>query len=142
MSITKIAQATKTPWEETRNILRKRLNRKPYKIPVSHRLLDPDHAKRLEFANWFLNTPTISAERIICTDEAYFYLIPALNKQNNRLWLTERPTDTIEKPLHDQKVLVFFAISARKIFGPYFFEEDVNQKITFKCLKNAYGRKF
>ena len=44
LSITKIEQATKAPWTVTRNILRKRLNRKPFKIPVSHRLLDPDYA--------------------------------------------------------------------------------------------------
>ena len=45
------------------------------------------------------------------SDETYFYL-------TNRIWDIERPTDEIEKPLHSEKLLVFFAISATKIYGP------------------------
>ena len=52
------------------------------------------------------------------SDETDFYLTESSNKQNNRVWLKERPAIGIERPLHDEKVLVFCAISATKIYGP------------------------
>ena len=47
----------------------------------------------------------------ICSDEAYFYLTLPINKQKNRMWSNSRPLEGIEMPLHDQKVLVWCAIS-------------------------------
>jgi hypothetical protein len=44
------------------------------------------------------------------------------------LWLSENPYALHEKPLHDQKLGVWFAISIRRIVGPLFFEETVNSK--------------
>ncbi len=64
---------------------------------------------------------------LIATDEACFYLTESINKKNNRLWLTERPQDWIENPLQDSKVLVWCAISCRKVYGPYFFDATANQ---------------
>jgi len=74
------------------------------------------------------------------SDEAYFHLTESVNKQNNRMWLKERPVDWIEKPLNDAKVLVWCAISAKKIYGPYFFETTVNQHIYINMLKTFFGR--
>ena len=51
------------------------------------------------------------------------------------MWLNERPEDWTEKPLHDAKVLVWSAISCRKIYGHYFFEETVNQQPYLDMLK-------
>ena len=53
----------------------------------------------------YLKIPQVKAEYLNVSDEAYFYL-------TNRIWETERPTDGIEKPLHSEKILFFFAISA------------------------------
>jgi len=60
------------------------------------------------------------------SDEAYFYL-------TNRIWDIERPTDGIEKPL--QKLSVFCAISATKIYWPYYFSTSVNQHNYLEMLK-------
>ena len=62
------------------------------------------------------------------SDEGYFYL-------TNRIWDIERPTDGIEKPLHSEKLLVFCAISATKIYGPYYFSTSVNQHNYLEMLK-------
>ncbi len=72
---------------------------------------------------------------MIFSDETYFYLTESLNKQNNLLWLKERPVDWIERPLQDEKVLVWCAISAKKIYGPFFFECTVNQHTYLDMLK-------
>ena len=50
---------------------------------------------------------------LIATDEAYFYLTESINKQNNRMWLNERPEDWIEKPVQDTKVLGLSTIELR-----------------------------
>ena len=105
----------------SRKVLKQDLGRKPYKIPMYHQIKPGDYQKRVEFAEWFLRIPQAKSEYLIVSDEAYFYLTESLNKQNNRIWETERPTDGIEKPLHSEKLLVFFAISATKIYGPYYF---------------------
>ena len=83
--------------------------------------------KRVIFAQWWLDLEKNAHKWLIATDEAYFYLTESINKQNNRMWLNERPEDWIEKPLHVANVLVWCAISWRKIYGPYFFVETVNQ---------------
>jgi len=62
------------------------------------------------------------------SNEAYFYL-------TYRSWDIERPTDGIEKPLHSEKLLVFFAISATKNYGPYYFSTSVNQHNYLEMLK-------
>ena len=57
----------------------------------------------------------------IYSDEAYFYLTLPINKQNNRNWRESSPYQGIEIHLHDEKVLVWWTIFAKRIFGPYFF---------------------
>jgi hypothetical protein len=79
--------------------------------------------------------------RFSCSDEAYFYLCLPVNKQNDRIWSLEKPTDVIEKPLHDQKLLVWCAITTTKIIGPYFFKESVNQHNYLFMLKNFFWPK-
>ena len=37
--------------------------------------------------------------------------------------------------LHDQKMLVWCAISANRVFGPYYFEDTVNQHNHLEMLK-------
>lgn len=100
---------------------------KPYKFHIWHKLEDMDYEKRLNFANWFLKLPKASHDYIICSDEAYFYLTLPINNQNNRQWSKSQPYIGVEKPLHDQKILVWCAISAKRVFGPFYFEENVNQ---------------
>ena len=43
--------------------------------------------------------------------------------------------------MHDEKVLVRCAISANRIFGPYLFEESLNQHNYLKMLKSFYSPK-
>lgn len=88
-----------------------------------------------EFARWFLSLPKATENWFICSDEAYFTLTLPLNKQNNRIWADSQPVIGIETPLHDEKVLVWCAISAAKIYGPYFFSESVNQDNYLSMLK-------
>lgn len=121
-----------------RDILLKDLQLRPYKYQSAHQLSSLDYDKRVIFAQWWLDLEKDAHKWLITTDEAYFYLTESINKQNNRMWLNERPEDWIEKPLHDAKVLVWCAITSRKVYGPYFFEESVNQHNYLHMLKSFF----
>jgi len=76
----------------------------------------------------YLKIPQEKSEYLNVSDEAYFYI-------TNRIWDIERPTDGIEKPFHSEKLSVFCAISATKIYGPYYFSTSVNQQNYLEMLK-------
>ena len=78
---------------------------------------------------------------MIFSDEAYFYLSESVNKQNNRLWLKEKPLDWIEKALKDTKGPGLVRNFRQKIYGPYFFENTVNQHTYLDMLKNFFWPK-
>lgn len=64
------------------------------------------------------------------TDEAHFTLSGAVNRQNLRFYCEENPQIVHEEPLHDQKVTVWCGVSAAKVIGPYFFENERGQPVT------------
>ena len=109
------------------SILHGDLHLKPYKYQEWHKLVYHDYEQRVNFAKWVLSLHSATKFFLICSDEAYFFLTLPINKQNNRSWLHEWPIDWIEVPLYDEKVLVWCAMSAQGVLGPYFFEETVNQ---------------
>ncbi len=74
--------------------------------------------------------PIEALQQFICSDDAYFYLNLPVNKQNNRIWATEAPHVAVERPLQDQKVLVWCAMSSTKIHGPRFLYRD--STVSFK----------
>jgi hypothetical protein len=60
------------------------------------------------------------------SDEANFHVSGAVNKQNFRYWSPENPGWASEEPLHSPKVVVWAAISAKRVIGPVFFDDVVN----------------
>ncbi len=72
---------------------------------------------------------------LIVTDEAFSFLTESINKQNYRFWLTERPEDWIAKPLDDAKVLVWCAVSCRKIYSPYFLQDVFDIMFMFTHIR-------
>ena len=123
------------------HILHDDLHLKSYKFHLWHKLEDHDYDKRLVFARWFLKQPVKKRPFFFFSDEAYFYLTLPLNHQNNRVWSDSQPCVGIETPLHDKKILVWCAISAERVFGPYYFEESVNQHNYLEMLKNYFWSK-
>ena len=97
--------------------------------------------KFIEFTRWYLGLPNDAFKYLICSDEAYFGLTESNNKQNNRMWLEFRPSELIERPLHEEKLLVWCAFSAKKIYGPFFFENYVNQHNYLAMLQTFFWPK-
>jgi len=64
------------------------------------------------------------------SDEKTFSLNGSVNKQNCRYWVPTNPRQLHERPLHSPQVVVWCAISAQGITGPYFFEGDDGVSVT------------
>lgn len=114
-------------------ILVKDLHLFPYKIQATHKILPVDLEKRLQYCNAMVNLENEIDEfwnKIIMSDEAHFCLNGAVNKQNHRFWGSENPQIIHQQPLHEPKVTVWCGVSARKIIGPYFFEDDRGRTTT------------
>ena len=78
--------------------------------------------------------------RLICSDEAYFCLTELVNKQNNRLWLSTRPTEGIERPLYDQ---YWFGVpcQAKGFMDHNFLKVLLTNIAALVCLDIIFGRK-
>lgn len=138
LSTRKAASVAQISQTLARIILRKDLGLKPYKPQIVQKLLPTDYAKRLEFAEWYLSQSAEVQQNMIFSDEAWFYLTQPINKQNNRIWAESNPNELVEKPLHDQKVMVWCGISAKRVFGPYFFDSTVNKDSYLDMLQNKF----
>ena len=49
--------------------------------------------REVDFAEWINLLPKTDLNVMIFSDEAHFYFTESLNKQNNRLYLKEKPLD-------------------------------------------------
>ena len=136
LSISKLSVAAQISYGTTRTILLDDLGLKPYRRQIVHELEPGGYEKRIRFANWCLSLPDNDTNFIIFSDEAWFTLTETINQQNNRFWLESKPIDAIEMPLHAEKVMVWCAISVNRIFGPFFFEESIDQHIYLATVKN------
>jgi hypothetical protein len=112
LSIRKASQIAKILCSLTRLVLKNDLGLRPYKKPDLHEIETKDYPKRLDCCTWHVAKVTIL--RPICSDEAYFCLTPTVNKQNNGFWLKSKPTEGVERPLYEKKVLVWCVMSSKR----------------------------
>ena len=71
----------------------------------------------------------INLKEVHWTNEANFHLSGHVNKQNMRIYAREHPNEYIDKPISHKKVLVWCAVTPKKIIGPYFFEDERGSSI-------------
>lgn len=67
---------------------------------------------------------------IIFSDEAHFWLNGYVNKQNCRIWSESNPHETLDTPLHPEKITVWCGLHAGGIIGPYFFKNEDGANVT------------
>ncbi|GFV80309.1 uncharacterized protein TNCV_4957121 [Trichonephila clavipes] len=74
-----------------------------------------DHQARRRFVEWAQNEIAVVPDfhkRILCSDEAHFWLNGYVNKQNCRIWSEVNPQVYVETPLHPEKLTVWCALWA------------------------------
>lgn len=113
----------------------------PYKVSVVHALQPTDAPQRLQFCDWLFTEITMNGldmDLFFISDEAWFHLSGYVNSQNDRYWAAENPHHFHHTPLHDLKVGVWCAVSARRIIGPIFFHQTVNSERYIANIFNPF----
>ena len=88
---------------------------------------------------WIINREKVDAafsSEIILSDEARFHLDGFVNRQNCRVWGSEKPRVISEKQMHPQRVIVWCGFWAGGIIGSYFFENEAGQTATVNGARN------
>ena len=122
----KVARRTGLSAPTVRRILHKDLVLSPFKLRLTQKLKRGDKAKRLAFCTWLrgkLSGRPRWLDGVYMSDEAHFYLDGQVNKQNCRIWAAENPHAGVEHEVQTPHVTVWSAISAKRLIGPFFFEE-------------------
>ena len=113
-SLRRLSQESRLSLTSTQRAVHK-LNFFPYKVHVVHELKHQDTNQRVKFCQWFERFVTDRGVDVLdytfFSDEAWFHLAGYANSQNSRVWSTVNPHTVFEKPLHDQKVGVWCAMS-------------------------------
>ena len=66
----------------------------------------------------------IDENKIVFSSEAHFWWNGYVNKQNYRFWGTENPNISISKSFHPEKVILWAALSGKRIYL-YFFDSTI-----------------
>jgi hypothetical protein len=123
------------------DFLRKELHLYPYKLQMGMALSDEDKQNRITFAHYirseFSNNNDYDS-RLIFSDECSFSLSGGVNKQNCRIWGSERPQEVYESPQSAPSIMVWCAISKKGIIGPYFYENENVTGETYKKMLRYY----
>lgn len=125
-SLRKLAAETGLKRESVRRILKHDLKLKSYKLHMSQQLSINDQTRRLEFCLEIKNMVQrneLDIKSIIFSDESHIHLNKFMNKQNFRMWSSNKPMVVFEKPLHSPKVTVWCGMSGNRLYGPFFFDD-------------------
>ena len=114
-------------------MLRKDIKAFPYKLQTVHKLGEEDNDRTVLMCETLLyhyeNDPFMQ-DNILFSDEAIFHLSGRVNRHNTRIWGTENSKVIKEKEHDSSKLVVWCAISATGIIGPYFFHDDTRRTTT------------
>lgn len=139
-SLRKAAQILEINRESLRLILRYFLNWHPYKISSNQLLTEHAMFVRKSFADRMytsIENEEFNPHKIIFSDEAHFYLNGYVNKQNYRYWGSENPHMTLSKPLHPERLTVWVAITPRKIYVKFIYE-NVTAEVYKRVLQGSF----
>jgi hypothetical protein len=113
-----------------RRILHHVLHFHPHKLQIVQELTAAHEALRVHCCQQMVHTHADLGRFLIASDEEIFSLNGSVNKQNCQYWAPTNPRQLHERPLRSPQVVVWCAISAQGISGPYFFEGDDGVSVT------------
>ena len=76
------------------------------------------------------------------SDEAVFHLEGGINVHNCSHWGVEDPNWLVEKSLNTPKIMVWGAMGYHGVFGPFFFDGNVNGSSYLEMISNQFYPEF
>ena len=113
--------------------------KKAFEAKVRQKLTERQRKARVDASKVLLNKQRILPHTWF-TDESWFYSDGIVQRKNEYYWaLSKDAVEPIEKQLNPIKVMVWGAVSAKGLIGPYFFHQNgahmaVNQHIYQECV--------
>ena len=141
LSLRKAAQQLSCSVFSIWKTIRSELRLFPYKITRVQQLKEADKPQRVYFCNWFEQLTTEDQEvldHFYFSDEANFHVNGHVNAQNARIWGAVNPRLSVQTPLYSPKTTVWCGISRKRIIGPFFFRQTVNQENYREMIQNCF----
>lgn len=123
-SVRRASRELHIPRSTLHDVLHKRLRLRAYKIQMAQQLKTCDYKHRYNFAVEMIsriNDDENFLNDICFSDEATFHTSGKVNRQNVRIWGSERPSDFREVVRDSPKVNVWCGMLHNQIIGPFFF---------------------
>ncbi|GBO12120.1 hypothetical protein AVEN_71526-1 [Araneus ventricosus] len=115
---------------------------KPYKLKSLQALRPSDNEHRLNFYLYMLEAMEVDdiSTRLVFSYEATFHLSGKVNRHNVRIWDLTNPHTWIQHERESPKVNAFCAMSASKIYGPFFSTEKQSLAVPiWICWKTGFS---
>lgn len=135
-SVRRASVETHIPQTAVRRILKTHSRFKPYKLQLVHVLRAGDERQRKEFcveSQDKLEEDEFD-DRLVFSKECTLHTSNKVHKHNDRIWAEENPHGTVEHERDSPKVNVFCAISKKTVYGPFFFEGNVNRDVYLQMI--------
>ena len=111
-------------------ILKQDLKWKAYKPHLAQALSSSNKISRLQACEFWLSQPEDWFQKVIWTDEKWFVLKQAPNRQNSRCWAPSHPHEIIDcKKAHGQKVMAWVGMVDGRILPVVWFEGSVTSTV-------------
>ena len=123
------------------NVCRRMLKLYPYRVQLHHALQPNDHLQRISFCEWIrekVSTDSDFLANVYFSDEAHFWLNGYVNSQNYRIWGTENPHASVPKSLHSERLTVWVAVSERRLVGPFFRTQNIDQVVYRSIIRDDF----
>ena len=83
------------------------------------------------------NDPGLLSKIIIFSDKEIFHLNGKVNRHNVKIWMCKNPHVIVEVEHNFPKVNVFYAVTHRTVYRPFFFEEPtITEKTYLEMITN------
>lgn len=141
-SVRRAARELHIPKSTVHKVLHRRLKLHAYKLQILHAIQPNDRPRRAQFASDLLKCIEEDGDYMshVCfTDEATFHLSGKVNKQNVRIWGSEKPHAIREHIRDSPKVNVWCGLLQDKIIGPFFFVEGTITGNVYQDMLELYA---
>jgi len=133
-SVRQVGNQLAIPSASVHRIMKGALSLKPFKFKMMQALEPRDYENRMEFGNWFYHN-LARIPNIMWSDEAHLHLDGSISRYHCRIWSDDNPRQFLTKPLHPQKVSVWFGFTSKFCLQPYFFDTTINAQNYLEMLQ-------
>ena len=103
----------------------------PYRSHKVHKLSDAHKEQRMVFCQWLVKQPEDFVQRVVWSDEKWFFKKTPTNQHNERTWSLVHPHDYEEQQEQGgEKVMAWVGIVDGRVLPVYWFKDDKGHSVS------------